>query len=68
MCIKSLPKCKVYCLILKKCSENRAVNLKEFLCHFRISPGNVWTPMWENGAKMSPNEEAMIKGGRDAQV
>ncbi|XP_069493166.1 17-beta-hydroxysteroid dehydrogenase 14 isoform X2 [Ambystoma mexicanum] len=33
-----------------------------------ISPGNIWTPLWEELSSASPNPESMIKGGRDAQA
>ncbi|XP_074640525.1 L-fucose dehydrogenase-like [Tubulanus polymorphus] len=33
-----------------------------------MSPGNVWTPLWEEGAKATSNPEACIKAGEDAQV
>ena len=34
----------------------------------RFSPGNVWTPLWEDGAKSAENPEAVIQAGKDAQV
>ena len=34
----------------------------------RFSPGNVWTPMWENGAKTSGDYEGTVLGGTDAQL
>ncbi|CAH1250893.1 HSD17B14 [Branchiostoma lanceolatum] len=33
-----------------------------------ISPGNVWTPLWDSLSKSSGNAEAMIKGGEEAQL
>lgn len=33
-----------------------------------ISPGNIWTPLWEELSSASSNPEAMIQGGRDAQL
>ncbi|XP_072045041.1 L-fucose dehydrogenase-like [Amphiura filiformis] len=33
-----------------------------------VSPGNIWTPLWESGANASGNPEAMIKGGAEAQL
>ena len=44
-------------------------NKKTHFCFvYSVSPGNIWTPLWEAGANSSANPEAMIKGGRDAQV
>ncbi|XP_038053506.1 17-beta-hydroxysteroid dehydrogenase 14-like [Patiria miniata] len=33
-----------------------------------VSPGNVWTPLWEGLANASPNPEAMRTGGAEAQL
>ncbi|XP_077979043.1 L-fucose dehydrogenase-like [Glandiceps talaboti] len=33
-----------------------------------VSPGNVWTPLWEELSKASANPEAMVKGGEEAQL
>ncbi|XP_063798867.1 17-beta-hydroxysteroid dehydrogenase 14 isoform X1 [Pseudophryne corroboree] len=33
-----------------------------------ISPGNIWTPLWEELSSHSTNPEAMILGGKDAQL
>ncbi|XP_030053697.1 L-fucose dehydrogenase isoform X2 [Microcaecilia unicolor] len=33
-----------------------------------ISPGNIWTPMWQELASNAPDPEAMIQGGKDAQL
>ncbi|NP_001128543.1 hydroxysteroid (17-beta) dehydrogenase 14 L homeolog [Xenopus laevis] len=33
-----------------------------------ISPGNIWTPLWEELSSHSENSEAMIQGGNDAQL
>ncbi|KAH0626521.1 hypothetical protein JD844_001551 [Phrynosoma platyrhinos] len=33
-----------------------------------ISPGNIWTPMWERLANESANPEATIQEGKDAQA
>ncbi|XP_043915691.1 17-beta-hydroxysteroid dehydrogenase 14 [Protopterus annectens] len=33
-----------------------------------ISPGNVWTPMWEEQVKNASDPEAMLRGGNDAQL
>ncbi|XP_042330445.1 17-beta-hydroxysteroid dehydrogenase 14 isoform X2 [Sceloporus undulatus] len=33
-----------------------------------ISPGNIWTPMWERLANESGNPEAAIQEGKDAQL
>ncbi|XP_074793921.1 L-fucose dehydrogenase-like isoform X2 [Natator depressus] len=33
-----------------------------------ISPGNIWTPMWEETAGQTANPEATIQAGKDAQL
>lgn len=33
-----------------------------------ISPGNIWTPLWEELSSHSKNSEAMIQGGINAQL
>ncbi|XP_069056803.1 17-beta-hydroxysteroid dehydrogenase 14 isoform X2 [Pleurodeles waltl] len=33
-----------------------------------ISPGNIWTPLWEELSGVSSNPEATIQGGQDAQL
>ncbi|XP_038237756.1 17-beta-hydroxysteroid dehydrogenase 14 isoform X2 [Dermochelys coriacea] len=33
-----------------------------------ISPGNIWTPMWEETARQTANPEATIQAGKDAQL
>ncbi|XP_069132205.1 17-beta-hydroxysteroid dehydrogenase 14-like isoform X2 [Argopecten irradians] len=33
-----------------------------------FSPGNVWTPMWEQGASYAPDPEAAKQAGEDAQL
>ncbi|KAM4652308.1 L-fucose dehydrogenase [Discoglossus pictus] len=33
-----------------------------------ISPGNIWTPLWEELSSQTSNPEAMILGGKDAQL
>ncbi|XP_035664859.1 17-beta-hydroxysteroid dehydrogenase 14-like isoform X1 [Branchiostoma floridae] len=33
-----------------------------------VSPGNIWTPMWDGLSKASGNTEAMVKGGEEAQL
>ncbi|XP_078583428.1 L-fucose dehydrogenase-like isoform X2 [Branchiostoma floridae x Branchiostoma japonicum] len=33
-----------------------------------VSPGNIWTPMWDGLSKASGNPEAMVKGGEEAQL
>nr|XP_056720242.1 uncharacterized protein LOC130490436 [Euleptes europaea] len=33
-----------------------------------ISPGNIWTPLWENCASQTANFEAAIQEGSDAQL
>ncbi|XP_061482074.1 17-beta-hydroxysteroid dehydrogenase 14-like [Rhineura floridana] len=33
-----------------------------------ISPGNIWTPMWEKLASHTANPEATIQEGKDAQL
>ncbi|XP_067655897.1 17-beta-hydroxysteroid dehydrogenase 14-like [Haliotis asinina] len=33
-----------------------------------ISPGNVWTPLWENAANNEKDTQGCIKGGADAQL
>ncbi|XP_022094118.1 17-beta-hydroxysteroid dehydrogenase 14-like [Acanthaster planci] len=33
-----------------------------------VSPGNIWTPLWDGLSKASANTEAMIKGGAEAQL
>lgn len=33
-----------------------------------ISPGNIWTPMWAETAGQTPNPEATIQAGKDAQL
>ncbi|XP_053546663.1 17-beta-hydroxysteroid dehydrogenase 14 [Bombina bombina] len=33
-----------------------------------ISPGNIWTPLWEELSNQSTNPTAMIQGGEDAQL
>ncbi|XP_033121054.1 17-beta-hydroxysteroid dehydrogenase 14-like [Anneissia japonica] len=33
-----------------------------------VSPGNIWTPLWDSLARQSSNPEAMVEGGRDAQL
>ncbi|XP_053307905.1 17-beta-hydroxysteroid dehydrogenase 14 [Spea bombifrons] len=33
-----------------------------------ISPGNIWTPLWDELSSHSANPEAMILGGKDAQL
>ena len=35
---------------------------------FSISPGNIWTPLWEYHANLSDNPEKMIKDGQNNQV
>lgn len=35
---------------------------------FRFSPGNIWTPLWEHFAESSNNKEAIVQGGKEAQV
>ncbi|XP_071966510.1 L-fucose dehydrogenase isoform X2 [Engystomops pustulosus] len=33
-----------------------------------ISPGNIWTPMWEELSRQSADPDAMVLGGKDAQL
>ncbi|MEE6483036.1 hypothetical protein FKM82_013411 [Ascaphus truei] len=33
-----------------------------------ISPGNIWTPLWEELSSCSPNPDATIVEGKDAQL
>ncbi|XP_061407973.1 17-beta-hydroxysteroid dehydrogenase 14-like [Lethenteron reissneri] len=33
-----------------------------------ISPGNIWTPMWQEFANGTDNPEATVKGGENAQL
>jgi len=33
-----------------------------------ISPGNVWTPLWESGANATEDPEKVVQGGKDAQL
>nr|XP_006819605.1 PREDICTED: 17-beta-hydroxysteroid dehydrogenase 14-like [Saccoglossus kowalevskii] len=33
-----------------------------------VSPGNVWTPLWDELSIASGNREAMIKGGEESQL
>ncbi|XP_063293246.1 17-beta-hydroxysteroid dehydrogenase 14 [Pelobates fuscus] len=33
-----------------------------------ISPGNIWTPLWEELSSHSANPEDMVLGGKDAQL
>ena len=33
-----------------------------------VSPGNIWTPMWDQGAQATSDPEATIEGGKDAQL
>ena len=46
------------------------MNLKDdvFLFKFSVSPGNVWTPLWDQLARSSENFEKSKKDGDEAQV
>ncbi|XP_053375934.1 17-beta-hydroxysteroid dehydrogenase 14-like [Mercenaria mercenaria] len=33
-----------------------------------FAPGNVWTPMWEEGAKLTPDYNQCVKAGEDSQL
>lgn len=39
-----------------------------FLLKFSVSPGNVWTPLWDQLARSSGNFEKSKKDGDEAQV
>lgn len=44
------------------------MNIKSFILHNSISPGNVMTPLWEELAGQTENSSATIKEGENAQV
>ncbi|KAL4224457.1 hypothetical protein ACF0H5_017909 [Mactra antiquata] len=33
-----------------------------------FAPGNVWTPMWDEGARATPDYDKCVKAGEDAQL
>uniref|UniRef100_H2ZTH5 Hydroxysteroid (17-beta) dehydrogenase 14 n=1 Tax=Latimeria chalumnae TaxID=7897 RepID=H2ZTH5_LATCH len=47
-------------LSLRKCQSEPCVS--------SISPGNVWTPLWEELAKNTKDPKSTIQGGNDAQL
>ncbi|KAK7099590.1 hypothetical protein V1264_003706 [Littorina saxatilis] len=52
-------------------SMTRALAVDEARYNVRVnsfSPGNVWTPMWDAGARSTNDYEAAIKGGEDCQL
>lgn len=49
----------------------RALAVDEAKYNVRVnsfSPGNVWTPLWDNAAKTTNDYEAAVKGGADCQL
>ncbi|XP_076471402.1 L-fucose dehydrogenase-like [Babylonia areolata] len=52
-------------------SMTRALAVDEAAHNVRVnmfSPGNVWTPLWEDAAKTTGDFETAIQGGRDCQL
>ncbi|KAK6184184.1 hypothetical protein SNE40_006703 [Patella caerulea] len=49
----------------------RALSIDEAKYNVRVnsvSPGNVWTPMWNSGAQATPNPEKTIENGANSQL
>ena len=52
--------CNVQALAIDEAKHGVRVNT--------VSPGNVWTPLWEAGAQSSGDPAKVIEGGNDAQL